>query len=144
MVQRSKPMGYHGNLRRLVGRIIGQHYELMGDLSASTINLLAIHGRRLMGQYNERMGQHGPSWATRGRPVGDPWVLRIARSKAVRCRKVLRGGIRIVEGSHVFTGDLYISATVMTNGRLDDRVERLYSALSLMMIITIQQGLLLP
>lgn len=61
----------------------------------------------------------------------------------MRYRKVLCGGIHIVDGRPVFTGDLHISVTAVTNGRLDDRGERLYSALLLMTII-MQQELLLP
>ena len=47
----------------------------------------------------------------------------------MRCRTILCGGIHIVDGRHVFTGDLYISVTAGTNRRVDDRGERLHSAL---------------
>ena len=50
----------------------------------------------------------------------DGWSdVEYSRSKAVRCRTVLCGGIRVVDGRHVFTGDLYMSVTAMTNRRLD-------------------------
>ena len=48
-------------------------------------------------------------------------AVEYSRSKAVRCRTVLCGGIRITDGRHVFPGDLHISVTTARNRRLDDR-----------------------
>ena len=44
-------------------------------------------------------------------------------------------GVNVVVGRHVVTGDLYISVTAVTNRRLDNRRERLPSALSPVAII---------
>ena len=51
-------------------------------------------------------------------------------SKTVRCRTVLGGGIRLVDGKHVFPGDLHISVSAVRNRHLDDRGDRLHSTLS--------------
>ena len=58
-----------------------------------------------------------------------------ARSKDVRCRTILCGGIYIVDGRHVFTGDLNMFETAVTYRRLDDRRERPHSALSTVTLV---------